>query len=108
MGVINLTAEDKFAELTRNQQGIVIVDFWAPWCAPCRMLASELAGAGEEFGEKLQVLKVNIDDFADLASAQYKVLGVPTLVLFKDGQEKDRLVGYRPKAAIKEFIEKHL
>lgn len=107
MNVINLTAGDNFAELIQNQQALAIVDFWAPWCAPCRLLAPELAGAGEEFGEKLQVFKVNIDDFANLA-ADYKVLSVPTLVIFKGGQEQGRLVGYRPRAAIKDFISKYL
>ncbi|MDR2006408.1 MAG: thioredoxin [Acidaminococcales bacterium] len=108
MNVINLAAQDNFAEIIQSQPIPVIVDFWAPWCAPCRMLAPELAGASEEFGDKLQVLKVNIDDFAELASGQYKVLGVPTLVLFKDGREKGRLVGYRSRTAIKAFIEKNL
>jgi thioredoxin 1 len=107
MGVIDLALGDNFNELIQNRQVLVIVDFWAPWCAPCRMLAPELAAACEEFGERLQVLKVNIDDFAEIA-ADCKVLGVPTLAFFKDGQEQGRLVGYRPRAAIKAFINKHL
>jgi thioredoxin 1 len=108
MDVIHLTAADKFDELIESRQTPVIVDFWAPWCGPCLKLAPELESAGEEFGEKVKILKVNIDDFAELASAQYKVLGVPTLVFFKDGEEKGRLVGYRPRSVLKAFIEKYL
>jgi thioredoxin 1 len=108
MGVTNLAAGDNFAEFIQNQKNLVIVDFWAPWCAPCRMLAPELEAVRAELGEKLQVLKVNIDDWTQLASEDCKVLGVPTLALFKGGREEGRLVGYRPRAAIKSFIEKHL
>jgi thioredoxin 1 len=105
---ITLDAGENFDEVLAKQQLPVIVDFWAPWCGPCRMLSPELEGAVEDLKNKVQVLKVNIDDFAELASSRYKVMGVPTLVLFKDGKEQDRVVGYRSRAALKDFINKHL
>ena len=108
MGILNIGKEDNFADLLKNAGKPVVADFWAPWCAPCRMLAPELDAVIENLGEKIQVIKVNIDDFPELAAKQYKVMGVPTLVIFKDGKEQERLVGFRPRKSIQEFIEKQL
>lgn len=108
MGTINMGQEDNFQDILSKAQTPVVADFWAPWCGPCRMLAPELEAALEELGEKVQLIKVNIDDFPELAANDYKVLGVPTLVIFKDGKEQDRLVGFRPRQAIKDFIEKQI
>ncbi|HEY3400836.1 MAG TPA: thioredoxin [Geothrix sp.] len=76
-------------------KGLTVVDFWAPWCAPCRELAPITETLAEEFKGKIGFAKLNVDDFTPL-SEQYDVLSMPTLVLFKDGKPLDRIVGVLP------------
>ena len=77
----------------------VLVDFWAPWCGPCRVIAPILEEVAKEFEGKVRVAKVNVDDSPDIAS-RFGVRGIPTLILFKDGVEKKRIVGARPEHAL--------
>jgi thioredoxin 1 len=81
-----------FADFIVNEPGPVLVDFWAPWCGPCRALAPALDRLAERFEGQLQLRKLNVDEAPELAAA-FGVRGVPTLVLFKDGQPQARLVG---------------
>lgn len=73
----------------------VVVDFWAPWCGPCRMIAPSLDQLQQEWGDKVQIVKVNVDDNPDVA-AKYGVRGIPTMVVFKNGEEAGRLTGALP------------
>jgi len=82
----------------------VIVDFWAPWCGPCRMVAPVLAELSKEYDGKIVVAKVNTDENPQYA-IQYGVQGIPTMLFVKDGQIIDRMVGAAPKSAIQQRIE---
>ena len=77
-----------------------LVDFWAPWCGPCKAIAPILDELATELGGKLKIAKVNVDDNGDLA-AQYGVRAIPTMLLFKDGQLADQYVGMMDKASLK-------
>lgn len=81
----------------------VLVDFWAAWCGPCRMVAPELEKLAEEESDRLKVAKLNVDDNRGIA-ARYGISSIPTMILFKDGKEQKRLVGARSKARILEEI----
>ena len=85
----------------------VLVDFWAEWCGPCKMIAPVLEEIAQELEGQLTVGKLDVD--ANQATAQeYGVLSIPTLILFKDGQPVDRIVGFKPKPALMAQIEPHL
>ena len=77
-------------------KGKVLVDFWAPWCGPCQMLGPVLEEIGEDLGDKVKVVKINVDEENTLAS-QYNVSAIPTVILFEDGQPKETFVGFRQK-----------
>ncbi|GFP21719.1 thioredoxin 1 [Candidatus Hakubella thermalkaliphila] len=81
----------------------VLVDFWAAWCGPCRMVAPELEKLAEEESDRLKVAKLNVEDNRGIA-ARYGISSIPTMILFKDGKEQKRLMGARSKARILEEI----
>ena len=85
----------------------VVVDFWAPWCAPCRMVSPALDGIARANAGGLKVVKVNVDDSPALAS-RFGAQGIPLLVLLKDGAEVDRAVGARPMAELERWLAPHL
>ncbi|WP_186429844.1 thioredoxin [Clostridium sp. BSD9I1] len=84
-----------------------VVDFWAVWCGPCKMLAPVIDEVSEELGGKAKFVKVNVDENPATAS-QFRIASIPTVMIFKGGKAVDTLVGFRPKDAIKAAIEKHL
>ena len=85
----------------------VLVDFWAEWCAPCRMLAPTIDAIAEQFSESAGVVKVNVDDNTSTAQ-RYGIKGIPTLILFSGGTEVERVVGATSKESISRMIEKHV
>lgn len=98
MSAINTTT-DSFQADVLDADKPVIVDFWAEWCGPCRMVSPILDEIATEYSEKLKVVKVNVDDHPQLAM-DYQVTGIPLLGIFQGGKMVKQLVGARPKAAI--------
>ena len=82
----------------------VLVDFWATWCGPCKMIGPIIEEVAEEVKDTIVVGKVNVDEASDIA-AKYQVMSIPTLILFKDGKEVKRNVGFVPKAAVLDFLK---
>ena len=89
------------------ENGITVVDFFATWCGPCKMLAPVLEGLSEEMEGKAKFIKVDIDQSSELAS-EFQISSVPTMIIFKDGQKAEQLVGFLPKEKIKQVIEANL
>jgi len=89
------------------EQGVSLVDFWAPWCGPCRMQEPIIEELAREIGDRATIAKLNVDDEPELAS-RYGVMSIPTLILFKDGQPVDKLVGLQSKETLKARLQKLL
>ncbi len=85
----------------------VLVDFWAEWCGPCRMIAPSVEAVAEDYKEKAGVYKMNVDENMDVPQ-RYGIRGIPTLILFKNGQEQERIVGAVSREAISKVIEKYV
>jgi thioredoxin 1 len=96
-----------FDDMVLQSSKAVIVDFWAPWCAPCRMIAPHLEALAEEYGDSLVVAKLNTDENPDIAM-RYQVSGIPTLMIFRGGEVVERIVGAVPPDFIKEKLSPFL
>jgi thioredoxin 1 len=99
--------EAKFDETVIKSAMPVLVDFWAPWCGPCRMVAPVVEELSDEYDGKVSFVKLNVDDNPQVAS-QYGVMSIPTLILFKDGKPASTVVGFRPKAELKKSLDEAL
>lgn len=102
----NLTKAD-FDKEVMQQNGVVLVDFWASWCGPCRMVAPIMDQIAEEYNGKVSVCKVNVDDESALAS-EYAVVSIPTIIIFKDGKQVEKLVGARSFDDFCDILDKYI
>lgn len=88
-------------------EGVCLVDFWAPWCMPCKMLGPVISQLADEIGDQAKICKLNVDDHKKMAT-KYGVKGIPTVILFKDGKPVKRFVGVKPKSAYMKAIKEIL
>ena len=104
--VIHIGSEEAFNKLMAGDTP-VLVDFWATWCGPCRMIAPIVEEIANEYAGKVLVAKVDVDEMGELAQ-RYRIMNIPTLMLFKQGQLVDKAIGARPKAALEQMLNKAL
>ncbi len=102
-GIVDVTTSTWDTEVIQGT-GVVMVDFWAVWCGPCRMIAPSVEELAKEYAGKIKVAKLNTDENPDIAS-RYKIMGIPTIMFFKDGQKVDQIVGAVPKPQLKAKID---
>ncbi|HEY9842901.1 MAG TPA: thioredoxin [Candidatus Obscuribacterales bacterium] len=106
MSVQEVTDQNFEAEVLKAELP-VLVDFWAPWCGPCRLISPLVEELSNEYAGKLKVVKLNTDDNPDTATS-YHISGIPSLLLFKAGQVADQKVGAVPKAMLQDMVSQHL
>lgn len=99
--------DQNFDEQVIKSPKPVLVDFWAPWCAPCRMMAPTVEAVAGEYADRAVVGKLNVDDNQGVAG-KYNIRGIPTLLLFKNGEVREQVVGATSKDAVTKMIDKHL
>ena len=104
--LINVGDSD-FEDKVLKSEVPVVVDFWAPWCAPCKIIGPVIEELAKEYGDKVRFAKLNTDNNRETA-AKYGIMGIPTLKIFRDGGEIDSMSGAAPKEYLKEFIDKAL
>ncbi|MBX6395151.1 MAG: thioredoxin [Alicyclobacillaceae bacterium] len=96
-----------FAAQVEQASGPVLVDFWAPWCGPCRMLAPVLEELEKDLAGKVEIVKVNVDENPSTAG-RFGIMSIPTLLLFKNGQVVEQVIGYQNKAQLTATLQPHL
>ncbi|MGG3466219.1 thioredoxin [Neobacillus pocheonensis] len=103
MAILHVTDQSFTTEI---KEGLVLADFWAPWCGPCKMIAPMLEEIDSEMGDQVRIIKLNVDENPETTRA-FGVMSIPTLILFKDGEAVDQMVGFQPKSVLTELISKH-
>ena len=104
---VSEVSDSSFEKDVLQSEQPVLVDFWASWCAPCRMLAPTVEAVAEKYAGNARVVKLNVDENPAI-SQRYGIKGIPTLILFKGGKEEERVVGATSKEAISRMIDKHV
>jgi thioredoxin 1 len=107
MSEVPAVTDATFKDEVLDSADPVLVDFWAPWCGPCRMVAPVVGEIAEMFEGQVKVVKLNTDENPNIAS-QYGIRSIPTLMIFKEGQKVDMVVGAVPKTTLANTIDKHL
>lgn len=102
----NITDKNFDKEVLQNS-GVTVVDFWAPWCGPCKVVEPVIDEIAEEHADKIKVGKLNVDD-NPITTAKFKIMSIPTLILFKHGKEYEKMVGAHSKEEIEALIKKAL
>lgn len=105
--LITHVTDDTFAGSVEQAKGLVLVDFWAEWCAPCRRLAPTVEQLAEDYNGRLTVAKMNVDE-NPVTPPNFMIRGIPTLLLFKNGDLKETIVGLADKGDLARMIDKHL
>lgn len=105
--LIKSLSDVNFKDFVASVQTPVLVDFWADWCGPCKMIAPVVEEVAGEYQGKVQVAKVNVDQNRNIA-AEFKINSIPTLIVFKGGSEVDRFVGFKTKKELKTILDKHI
>jgi thioredoxin 1 len=103
--VENINAEQFEKELKENEN--LVVDFWAPWCGPCRMIAPLIDNVAKKVEGKVKIVKLNIDESREVA-LRYNIMSIPTVIFFKDGKVKDKFLGMIPEQKIEDFINRNV
>lgn len=103
-GAVQDLTDSSFEETIKNSEIPVLVDFWAEWCGPCRRVGPIIEELANDYGDKLLVAKVDVDANQEIA-VKHKVESIPTLMIFKGGELKERLLGARPKEALVEIVD---
>lgn len=106
-GKVGKTTDGSFKKDVLKQSKYVLVDFWAPWCKPCVMMSPELKKVASHYGNKLIVMKLNIDHNKNMVS-RYQIRGIPTVILFKNGKVVKKLVGYRRSSQLRRDLDRYL
>ncbi|WP_053038774.1 thioredoxin [Staphylococcus aureus] len=104
MAIVKVTDADFDSKV---ESGVQLVDFWATWCGPCKMIDPVLEELAADYEGKADILKLDVDENPSTA-AKYEVMSIPTLIVFKDGQPVDKVVGFQPKENLAEVLDKHL
>ncbi|WP_163195526.1 thioredoxin [Clostridium thermarum] len=99
--------DSTFIEEVENYQGVAVIDFWAAWCGPCKMLAPIFEELNNELGDKIKFAKVNVDENPTVTN-KYRIASIPTILIFKNGTVAETLIGFRPKQEIKTLLEKYV
>jgi len=106
-GAITTLSDSTFDEEIGSASTPVLVDFWAEWCGPCKMIAPILEEIADEKGESIKIAKLNVDEASDIAR-RFEVMSIPTMILFKDGEEAKRIIGAKPKQALLDDLADYL
>jgi thioredoxin 1 len=106
-GTVAAVEDAEFDDVVLGSETPVVVDFWAPWCGPCRMVSPIVEELSHEYGESVRFHKMNTDENEN-TMIQYGITSIPTLIIFKDGREVNRLVGFAPKEQLKRQIDRSL
>ncbi len=104
---VMVISKDNFEEEVLKSDKAVLVDFWAPWCGPCRAVGPIVDELASEYAGKAKISKLNVDDEGEIA-AKFRVMSIPTIMIFKDGEVVEKVIGARSKSELTSLIDKHI